>query len=119
MRKKLVADTLIAYSAGLLDGEGCIRWNRTPSVEVVNKHCGVLYKQQKIWGGNVRDRKDGTFVWVLYGKNALEYLQDVVNFSTIKYPQILTLFCVVRATTKPERIRHINTLKRMKHEYSN
>lgn len=119
MRKKLVSDTLIAYSAGLMDGEGCIRWNKSPAVEVVNKHCGVLYKQQETWGGSVRGRKDGTFVWTLYGQNALQYLRDVVTFSVIKYPQILTLFCVVRATTKMERTRHIKTLKRMKHEYSN
>ena len=119
MRKKLVADTLIAYSAGLMDGEGCIRWNKSPSVEVSNKHIGVLYKQQETWGGSVRCKGQNVFVWTLYGQNALKYLRDVMTFSVIKYPQILTLFCVVKATTKTERARHINTLKRMKHEYSN
>jgi hypothetical protein len=115
---KLGRNTLNAYAAGLLDGEGCIRWNRTPSVEVTNKHYGVLMYMQDRWGGSVRLKDEDIFVWTLCGSNALSYLSCVAQYSIIKYPQIVALFAASAAKDKDERERHINSLKRLKHVYT-
>jgi hypothetical protein len=109
---------LNAYAAGLLDGEGCIRWNRSPSTEVTNKHYGILMQMQDRWGGSIRLKGEGIFVWTLYGAKALTYLSCVARYSVIKYPQIVALFLASKATGK-QRQRHIYTLKRLKHEYTN
>lgn len=106
-----------AYAAGLLDGEGCIRWNRTPSVEVTNKDFVVLMLMQYKWGGTIREKDKDIYVWTLYGQKALNYLLCVARYSVIKHPQIVELFRASRSRgTKRER--HIKNLKRLKHEYS-
>lgn len=107
-----------AYAAGLLDGEGCIRWNRTPAVEVTNKHYGILVQMQDRWGGSVRLKDEDIFVWTLYGRKALAYLSCVARYSVIKYPQIVSLFMASKTTGK-QRERHLQNLKRLKHEYTN
>jgi hypothetical protein len=110
---------LNAYAAGLLDGEGCIRWNKSPSIEVTNKHYGVLVSMQERWGGSVRIKDEGVYVWTLYGKKALTYLSCVARYSIIKHSQICALFQAAAATVKSERLRHIKTLKRLKNVYTN
>lgn len=114
---QLGRNTLNAYAAGLLDGEGCIRWNRSPSVEVTNKDFVVLMLMQYKWGGTIREKDKDIYVWTLYGQKALNYLLCVARYSVIKYPQIVELFRASRSRgTKRER--HIKNLKRLKHEYS-
>lgn len=108
-----------AYSAGLLDGEGCIRWNGTPSIEVTNKHYGVLAQMQDRWGGSVRLKDHEVYVWTLCGARAIAYLSCVGRYSIIKYPQIVTLIAAAKARDIRERIRHIRYLKRLKHVYTN
>lgn len=111
-------NTLNAYAAGLLDGEGCVRWNHSPSIEVSNKHQGALRLLQEKWGGSIRDKGDKVFVWTVHGKRALKYLSNVAKYSVIKYPQIVALFRAV-ATRGTVRQQHIDTLKRLKNVYTN
>jgi len=108
---------LNAYAAGLLDGEGCIRWNKSPSVEVTNKHYGILAQMQDKWGGSVRSKGKDIYVWTLYGRKALAYLSCVGKYSVIKYPQIVVLFFAVESKGKT-RDKYVALLKRLKHEYS-
>lgn len=114
---QLGRNTLNAYAAGLLDGEGCIRWNRSPSVEVTNKDFVVLMLMQYKWGGTIREKEKDIYVWTLYGQKALNYLLCVARYSVIKYPQIVELFRASRSRGT-QRERHIKNLKRLKHEYS-
>ena len=111
-------NTLNAYAAGLLDGEGCVRWNNSPSIEVSNKHRGALCLLQEKWGGTIRDKGDEVFVWTVYGKKALKYLSNVAKYSVIKYPQIVALFRAV-SSKGTVRQQHIDTLKRLKNVYTN
>jgi len=108
---------LNAYSAGLLDGEGCIRWNSSPTVEITNKHHAVLVQMRRKWGGRVRDKGEGVYVWTVYGRKALKYLMAVARYSVIKYPQIATLFKAVSSTGK-RRTGHLARLRTLKHVYA-
>jgi hypothetical protein len=108
---------LNAYAAGLLDGEGCVRWNRTPAIEVTNKHRGILVQMQDKWGGSVRLKDDAVYVWTLCGAKALAYLACVSRYSVIKHPQIVELFKAARSTGRT-RDQHIKNLKRLKNVYT-
>lgn len=114
---QLGRNTLNAYAAGLLDGEGCIRWNHSPSVEVTNKHYGVLVQMQERWGGTIRSKGPGVFVWTLFGRKAIKYLGNVCRYSIIKYPQIAVMFEVVAAHPS-KRKPLIAKLKRLKNVYT-
>lgn len=111
-------NTLNSYAAGLLDGEGCVRWNGGPSVEVTNKHGGVLQQMRAKWSGSIRIKGDCVFVWTLYGRKAIQFLEDVARYSIIKHPQIVELFAACATTDPVKRSLHINTLKRLKHVYA-
>ncbi len=107
-----------AYAAGLLDGEGCVRWNKTPYIEVTNKHYGILVQMRDRWGGSVRCKDADVYVWTLCGTKALTYLSCVSRYSVIKYPQIVELF-LAYCTTGTTRNKHIKNLKRLKNVYTN
>lgn len=111
---QLGRNTLNAYAAGLLDGEGCLRWNNSPTVEVTNKDFIVLTIMQHKWGGTVREKQEGIYVWTLYGRKALKYLLCVARYSVIKHPQIVVLFKAANSTGNA-RLRNIKELKRLKH----
>jgi hypothetical protein len=114
---QLGRNTLNAYAAGLLDGEGCIRWNKSPSVEVTNKDFIVLMIMQHKWGGTIREKQENVYVWTLYGRKALDYLLCVARYSVIKHKQIVALFAAWKSRGN-KRDHYIRTLKRLKHEYS-
>ena len=116
---QLGRNTLNAFAAGLLDGEGCVRWNGTPCVEVTNKHFGVLSLMRSKWGGSIREKGDEVFVWTLCGDKAIKYLLAVARYSVIKYPQIVALFLVRQSKDPMIRSHYIKTLKRLKSVYSN
>lgn len=118
-RGKLGRNALTAYSAGMLDGEGCIFWKNTPCVEVTNKHRPVLELFQSEWGGRVREKDRGVFCWSLYGSNAMHYLQEAAKYSVIKYPQIVALYLARQARNPKTREVFLKTLKRLKSVYTN
>ena len=115
---QLGRNTLNSYAAGLMDGEGCVRWNRTPSIEITNKHYGVLVRMAKKWDGSIRLKDEDVFVWTVCGKKALKFISDVAPYSIIKYQQIVALLNAAKATKWIDRNRHIRNLKRLKHGYS-
>ena len=74
---------------------------------------------QERWGGSVRIKEQGVYVWTLYGKKALTYLSCIARYSIIKHSQIRALFAAASSTIESERLRHIKTLKRLKNVYTN
>lgn len=109
---------LIPYVAGVLDGEGCIRYKSTPTVEITNKHQGMLVALQKRWGGAVRVKGEGIYVWCLYGQRALNFLSQMSKYSIVKYPQIVALFAASYTACPETRSKHIAELKRLKSVYT-
>jgi hypothetical protein len=89
-----------AYTAGLIDGEGCITIpHRTPeqahrpsrvaylrvSVNMMDGECiDFLYG---VWGGNIHNRKDGLVYWELNGDKAREMLKKILPFLRAKKDQ--------------------------------
>lgn len=112
-------NTLNSYAAGLLDGEGCIRWNRSPSVEITNRHLAVLETVRDRFGGSIRVKGPDVFAWSAYGKNALKFLKSVSRYSIIKHPQIVQLVAACATSAPSQRNAHIVMLKRLKHVYTN
>lgn len=101
-----------------MDGEGCLRWNNTPTVEITNKHIGVLTMLSSYWGGNVRRKGPDVYVWSLYGKRAIRFLKDVGKFSVVKFPQVFTLLLASQTRDRNKRNDYINHIKRLKHVYT-
>ena len=98
-----MADTIIhAYFAGLFDGEGCVamylgkRGNSRYVVTVSNTDRRPLEKAISIWGGSLTCQKAATrkyakadvLRWHLYGRNAVQFLQDILPYTIIKTEQI-------------------------------
>lgn len=116
-------NTINAYSAGFLDGEGCVYFKNSPTVEITNKHKHPLFKLRKKWGGNVRSKSgDGqVYVWSVYGSQALTFLRAVKKYSIIKHNQIETLmkFCKLRnnKNCKTKKVKLLKKLKDLKNAY--
>lgn len=117
-RSKLVGNALKAYAAGLMDGEGCVRWNRTPSIEVTNKHRGALTLLQDSWGGSIRLKGDDVFVWTVCGRTALKFIDDVYDYSVIKRNQVAALLFASLVGNTPARTFYLKELKRLKNVYT-
>ena len=116
---QLGRNTLNAYAAGLLDGEGCVRWNQSPTIEITNKHYGVLIRMADKWGGSIRLKSEDVFVWTLYSKKAIKFLNDVTPYTIIKYQQIVALLKAIKCPYKKDRLHHLRNLSRLKHVYTN
>lgn len=102
-----------------MDGEGCIRWNRTPTVEITNKHIGVLMLLSGRWGGTVREKDKGVFVWSVYGQRAIRFLRCVGKYSVIKFPQIFCLILAHKTKKVADRDRYIRQIRSLKSVYTN
>lgn len=102
-----------------MDGEGCIRWNNTPTVEITNKHYGVLTMLAGYWGGSVRNKGNDTYVWTLHSKRAVKFLKDVGKFTVVKLPQVFTLLLAAHERDRIKRDKYINHIKRLKRVYTN
>lgn len=109
-------DTVLAYAAGILDGEGCIHINRTyPAgnsttytlkVSVGNTDRSLV-EQLVAWFGGAIYTTAGTnkpyHTWSLTGKRAATFLQTVKAFVRVKRKQLDTalIFASTSATRLP------------------
>lgn len=89
---------LIAYFAGLFDGEGCInissrmaRGGVSPSFRlttiITNNVHAPLASAQRIWGGAIHARRGAhvfTYQWRLSGNGAVPFLTDVLPYLMVK-----------------------------------
>ena len=95
---------ILAYTAGIIDGEGCIRINKRHSnrcrvgfelqlnVRVRNTNEWLIRWLQFQFGGSIRsdkqkgNRKDA-WEWCLGTRQALEFLKQILPYLQIKRPQ--------------------------------
>lgn len=78
-------DCLLAWAAGLFEGEGCIRSKHSLSVIIEMTDLDVLESFQKNFGGSLikqRLRKSykQTWKWSLHGEKALSFIKDILPF---------------------------------------
>lgn len=101
-----------------MDGEGCVRWNGTPSIEVTNKHQGALELLQGTWGGSIRLKGEGVYVWTTCGSRAIKFIDDVYDYSVIKRHQAAALLCAYLVGNTKARLFYLKELKRLKNVYT-
>lgn len=103
----------LAYVAGYIDGEGCIGYRGTATVEVKNTFPDTLVELRRTFGGNIRrrvapnDRARTTFVWTVCGDNARHCIACVKPFLIEKRRQAELLLLV---SEYPPRSEQRNTL---------
>lgn len=107
------------YSAGLLDGEGCVYYKNSPTVEITNKNKKPLKMLKKKWGGTVRvkSKKKVVYAWSIYGRSAIKFLRAVQKYTIIKHEQIKTLLKIRKVSSKVMKKRLIKKLKELKNVY--
>ena len=102
-----ISNTVLAYFAGFVDGEGCIglikkeRKDRTiciaPRVVVVQKTKEVLKELQLYFGGSLRLRKNNGFkksyiyVWSVSNKKAYLFIELIYSYLRIKKSQAMLI----------------------------
>lgn len=98
---------ILAYTAGLLDGEGCIKIKRdkkikrrgdichTLEVEIANTDYGVIEWLKTTFGGTTHSVMNQNnhgwrqcWRWRLSCRRASEFLREVLPYTKIKTPQI-------------------------------
>jgi hypothetical protein len=91
-------NTFLAYMAGFIDGEGCIRIGVSKSLGhspchrleliVANTDVKPLLKMQEVYGGHVRGRrKDSLMYWTVYNDVAIQVIKDIRPYLITKAPQ--------------------------------
>lgn len=93
------SDIEIAYTAGIIDGEGCIRMqkNRGIYLAVGNTSLDLLVWLRDRWGGKIYDsiahlklpNSKRFYQWQLHGKHALFVVEKIAPFLIIKQKQAL------------------------------
>ena len=96
-----MSETLFAYAAGFIDGEGCIYINRRKqpnrpkvynvvTIHVAQKSKMQLEFMQNVFGGTLKPiTREGFTVgqywyWSLYGNNAERFLEHIVPYLVLK-----------------------------------
>jgi hypothetical protein len=88
----------VAWAAGLIDGEGCIRVNKIGggsavlAIIVSMTNAAAIRRLQAIFGGAVRGRKARQgclpqFAWEAFGQNAVLVLRAIAPHLTVKRQQ--------------------------------
>ena len=97
-----IDNTVLAYTAGIIDGEGCITICVTNGnngktfpyaiTEVVNTNYDLIVWLNSTFGGSVRTRDPGgicklTHIWELSGRMCLEFLTAILPYLKLKSKQ--------------------------------
>lgn len=81
----------LAYTAGLIDGEGCFFARSSPAIKFSNTDLGLINYLVKTFGGKVNTKqklKNKTFYsWYLYGQLAVDFTEQILPFLIYKKPQ--------------------------------
>ena len=115
----------LAYVAGYIDGEGCVRFSSTPIVEVQNTYPDTLVELRRTFGGHIRrrlSRKEHartTFTWTVHGHNARHCLVSVKPFLIEKRRQAELVLMVGQFPPRSEQrqslLDELRQLKRIDH----
>lgn len=86
--------TKLAYLAGFIDGEGCIRLNRgCVTLSVTNTYYPQLLELKAVFGGNTYDhmprkgKRRQSFKWVITGAQARLAIKRLYPYLVEKKPQ--------------------------------
>lgn len=98
----------LAYYAGFVDGEGCIRFNNngtkagrsapTPQITVGNTRREVLEDLMADFGGSIRvlhvgdHRHKPAWVWSIHSSAAASFLRQIYPYLRLKRPQAELIF---------------------------
>lgn len=108
----------LAYAAGIVDGEGCIRITHpgtlptvySISAEIVNTSKDMLDWFQCRWGGAIQKRKlrprhKPTMTWVLQSNQAMQFLTDIAPYLVVKKEQAMWVRALQALNSKDEKWR--------------
>ncbi len=123
-----MGDTLTPeYLAGLFDGEGCFRFNHTPTVEMCMSYPEILRDIQEEYGGNLttcpptRLTRKALYRWYVVGPSAIRLVEDVLPYLREKAPQAFLLRKVLRYPPKTAMrhasLRELKALKRISYRW--
>jgi len=110
------------YMAGFFDGEGCIMFSKPPAkyphytsavVTICQKHFSdseiLLWRFQETFGGNVRTsnvtnggKPYKSLHWTLCGKEAVEFLYDILPYLVLKREQAEAVICAIQENYSAE-----------------
>jgi hypothetical protein len=116
-----IPDTVVAYTAGLLDGEGCIRVQRTKEyygarVQISQKDRHVLDWVAEYFGGIVsKAPSHSCSQWTATGERAALVLELLIPFLIVKKDQAELLLSSYRNKTLSAEVSA--ELSRMKKEF--
>ncbi len=112
----------MSYVGGLLDGEGCFRISKTPTICVESTSKSTVEKLYEVFGGKCKAEKRLTnsgrqvFKWSVYGKAATHVCDSVLPFLVEKKLQaeLLLLFYryPARSAMRRSLIKRLKDLKR-------
>jgi hypothetical protein len=115
------------YLAGLLDGEGCFRFNRTPMVEVCGSFPEILQDMQAHYGGRLVIQmptalsRKRIYKWTVTGPTAMQVTTDVLPYLKEKEPQARLLLKVQRypprSAMRAAAVRELKALKRISYQW--
>ena len=112
----------LAWAAGIIDGEGCIYFNKqktkagkpsfTLKVEVVQLDPRMPRKLQELFGGNVKYKAKRQqphwrpiYVWYLCSQRAADALADILPWLTVKKEQAEIAILSRRYVNRPGQSR--------------
>ena len=121
----------LAYVAGYVDGEGCLRSNKGGvDIQIKNTYPHVLYEIQRLFGGTVRvvNRKKRspkhrtTFCFSIFGDNARYMATCLLPYLREKADQAHLLLMVNKFESKSKMrdfvVRRLKELKRVEYDGS-
>lgn len=114
----------IAYAAGFFDGEGCVCIGKNGSIQlrIINTNLPTLEMFQHLFGGSIGNRAQKVnkkqYSWSIYGAEAVNFANLILEFSIEKRDQIIALneYWVKRSEIKTHSIpgskgNHANPLR--------
>lgn len=103
-----LTDGVLAYLAGYFDGEGCIRFESTPSITVTSIYPYTLHVFRDCFGGSVKpqagnERHKPAYRWRAYGDNAVTCLEALQPH--LREKRVQALLCLEIRKTPPGSTR--------------
>tara|TARA_R100001530_G_C4299003_1_gene149989 strand:- start:322 stop:780 length:459 start_codon:yes stop_codon:yes gene_type:complete len=112
-----------AWVAGLLDGEACFSFNKTPTIAVESTSPSVIEEMYRIFGGRcsavTRRTSSGrpVFRWRIYGQDAIRVCRMTHEYLKDKKEQAALLSCMClyppKSSMRKSIQRRLGALKRV------
>lgn len=98
----------MAYLAGYFDGEGCVRFEKSPAISVTSIYPYTLHVFREAFGGSVKawpgsDNRKPSFRWRAFGQNAVNALEAL--HPHLREKRVQALLCLEIRKTPPGSTR--------------